>query len=101
MTSNQTKSRRGGKRPGAGRKKGQRNKATIEVMEAARVYTADALKTLANVMMTGESEAARVAAADKLLDRGHGRAPQPQTGEGGKGPVAHVHRVELVGLRAG
>ncbi len=56
-------------------------------MAAAQVYTTEALETLARIMRSGESEAAVVAAADKLLDRGHGRAPQPQTGEGGKGPV--------------
>lgn len=57
-------------------------------MAAAQVYTTEALETLARIMRSGESEAAIVAAADKLLDRGHGKAPQPQTGEGGKGPVA-------------
>lgn len=57
-------------------------------MEAAKVFTTEALETLAAVMRSGESDAARVAAADKLLDRGHGKAPQPQTGEGGKGPIA-------------
>lgn len=56
-------------------------------MALARVYTPEALATLAAIMKSGESEAARVAAADKLLDRGHGKAPQPQTGEGGKGPI--------------
>lgn len=64
-------------------------------MAAARVYTTEALETLAEVMRKGESDAARVAAADKLLDRGHGKAPQPQTGEGGKGPVAVLHMIEL------
>lgn len=78
---------RGGKRPGAGRKAGSRNKATADVMAAAQVYTTEAVDTLAQIMRSGESETARVTAADKLLDRGHGKAPQPQTGEGGKGPV--------------
>lgn len=78
---------RGGKRPGAGRKPGKPNKLKAELMEAAKAYTEEALETLAAVMRSGESETARVAAADKLLDRGHGKAPQPQTGEGGKGPV--------------
>lgn len=56
-------------------------------MAAAQEYTQEALDTFAAIMKGGESEAARVAAADKILDRGHGKAPQPQTGEGGKGPV--------------
>jgi hypothetical protein len=90
LTNNQTKSKagRGGKRAGAGRKPGARTKAKLEIMEAAKVYTTEALETLAHVMRTGDSEAARVAAADKLLDRGHGKAPQPQTGADGKSPIA-------------
>ncbi len=78
---------RGGKRAGAGRPKGARTKTTAQLMDAAKAYSAEALETFAQVMRNGESEAARVAAADKMLDRGHGKAPQPQTGEGGKGPV--------------
>ncbi len=57
-------------------------------MAAAQVYTTEALETLARIMRSGESEAAIVAAADKLLDRGHGKAPQPQTGADGKSPIA-------------
>ena len=89
MTNNQSnsKSGRGGKRPGAGRKPGQRTKAKIELMEAAKVYTAEALETLAHVMRSGDSEAARVAAADKLLDRGHGKPAQAITGADG-GPIS-------------
>ena len=48
-------------------------------MEAAKVYTTDALAVFVHVMKHGESEAARLAAADKLLDRGHGRAVQLMT----------------------
>ena len=54
---------------------------------AAQKYTSDALETLAQIMRGGESEAARVAAAKELLDRGHGKSPQALTGEGG-GPIA-------------
>lgn len=44
--------------------------------EMARAHTADALKVLAQVAMTGQSEAARVSAANALLDRGYGRPSQ-------------------------
>ena len=74
---------RGGKREGAGRKRGSLNKATADVRIAAQKYTVEAVETLAKIMRSGESEAARVAAADKLLDRGHGKSPQALTGEGG------------------
>ena len=36
-------------------------------------YTPVAMKTLAEICAKGESEAARVAAANALLDRGHGK----------------------------
>lgn len=78
-----------GSKPGerrGGRKKGTPNKATADLKAAARVYTAEALKTLASVMRASESDAARVGAAKELLDRGHGKAAQPITGEDG-GPL--------------
>ena len=40
-----------------------------------------ALRTLAGIASSGESEAARVSAAIHLLDRGWGRVPQTHTGE--------------------
>lgn len=38
-------------------------------------------------LKAAESEAAQIAATKELLDRGYGKAAQPQTGEGGEGPV--------------
>lgn len=76
MEKNQSISKRGGARPGSGRPKGVPNKATRDLKELAQVYTAAALKTLSDIMRRGESEAARVAAARELLDRGYGRATQ-------------------------
>lgn len=75
-----------------GRRKGSRNKATADVKAAAQKYTTEALATLAEIMRKGESEPARVASAKELLDRGHGKSPQPQTGEGGEGPITVVVR---------
>ena len=65
-----------GSKPGerrGGRQKGTPNKVTADLQEAAQVYTPAALKTLNDICVSGESEAARVAAANSLLDRGHGR----------------------------
>jgi hypothetical protein len=59
-----------------GRQKGTPNKATADVKAAAQKYTTEAVETLALIMRKGESEQARVTAADKLLDRGHGKATQ-------------------------
>lgn len=70
----------GGARPGAGRKKGQLDRATLAhkgtLSELARAHTATALNTLADISENGESEAARVSAATALLDRGYGRPAQ-------------------------
>ena len=50
--------------------------------ELAREKTEEAIETLADVMANGESDAARVAAATALLDRGYGRPSQTLEVEG-------------------
>lgn len=59
-----------------GRIPGKPNKATAEIRDLAQQYTEEALQKLAEVMRTGVSEQARVAAACAILDRGHGRPAQ-------------------------
>ena len=44
-----------------------------DVRTLAQRYTRRALRTLATIMEQGSSEQARIAAADKLLDRAHGK----------------------------
>lgn len=58
---------------GKGRPKGSPNKATAELKDLAKAYTTQALETLAQVMFASESDAARVSAANALLDRGYGK----------------------------
>jgi hypothetical protein len=58
------------------------NRATLEVREAARAYTAEAVETLASIMRHGTTEAARIMAAKELLDRGYGKPAQPREGQG-------------------
>ncbi len=77
---------RGGKRPGAGRKKGQVNKATADIKALAQKYTPDALQTLHSIMKASDSDAARVTAANSLIDRGYGKPAQAHTGADG-GPL--------------
>lgn len=83
---------RGGKRPGAGRPKGSKDRATREqgatIAEMARAHTSTALMTLVKIARDGESEAARVSAANAILDRGFGKPPQAleHTGKDG-GPI--------------
>ena len=59
-----------------GRPKGSVNKVTADIRAAAQAYTDDALATLAQIMKAGASEAARVAAANSILDRGFGKPRQ-------------------------
>ena len=63
----------GGRRPGAGRPKGSKNKASEELRDLARTYTKSALETLSHIAQHGESETARVQASVALLDRGWGK----------------------------
>ena len=67
----------GGMREGSGRPVGAVNKATTELRlnlsELARQHTNDALDTLVDVMKSGQSDSARIAAATAILDRGYGR----------------------------
>ena len=90
-----SKGRRGGRRPGAGRKRGIPDRATPFQKEGlegrARLYTDQALKALIDVATKGESEAARVTAANALLDRGYGRPRQAVE-------IAHVAPDDLPNL---
>jgi hypothetical protein len=98
---------RGGKREGAGRKKGSKGgkprsspilianaQEKRELREAARQFTHDALKTLAAICNEGQSEAARVSAACALLDRGYGK-PTQQVENGSPGEFARMTDEEL------
>lgn len=71
---------RGGPRPGAGRPTGARSRATKQakatLSELAQKHTATALQVLVDVAKKGESESARVAAANALLDRAYGKPRQ-------------------------
>ena len=50
-----------------------------DVRVLAQRYTRAALRTLAEIMERGASEQARIAAADRLLDRAHGK-PRGESG---------------------
>lgn len=94
------KSNRGSK-PGerrGGRQKGVPNKATASLKEVAREYTEDALRTLAQIMVEGESESARVAAANAILDRGYGKPSTVLAGDEDGGAVQMVHKIVLEGV---
>lgn len=48
----------------------------LEIRGAAQEYAALALRTLVNVMRTGETDRDRVNAAKEILDRAYGKAVQ-------------------------
>jgi cell division protein ZapA (FtsZ GTPase activity inhibitor) len=88
---------RGGARPGAGRRKGSLNKATACVKEAALVYSEDAVATLASIMTSDEQPAAaRVAAANAILDRAHGKPKQSVEMDVDANVQSVIRRVERV-----
>lgn len=80
-----------------GRQKGTPNKVTADVKAAAAKYTDEALRTLAKIMSDGESEQARVSAANAILDRAHGKPKQAveHSGEDGA-PILHSMVVTFV-----
>lgn len=91
VTTKQAKSSNRGSKPGerrGGRQKGTPNKATAEIRDIARQYTATAVSTLVGVMEGSESDAAKVAAAREILDRGYGKASQVVAGDENGGPVS-------------
>lgn len=73
-----------------GRQAGTPNKTTASIREAAQQYTDEALKTLVDVMGDETAPpAARVAAANSLLDRGHGK-PRQELDVDHKGDLTHL-----------
>lgn len=68
---------RGGARPGAGRKKGKVSEAKRHLAELAKDHAEAALKVLVDIAKSSSApEAARVSAANAILDRGYGKPPQ-------------------------
>jgi hypothetical protein len=66
----------GGKRTGAGRKPGATSLAKRDLASAAKEYAGAALQALVDIATGGESESARVSAANSLLDRAYGKPIQ-------------------------
>jgi len=74
-------------------------KNLTDIRSLARGHTEGALATLASIMHSEEAPpAARVAAANSLLDRGWGKPAQPLTGDE-DGPPIRFTRIELIGVR--
>jgi hypothetical protein len=70
-------------------------KSITEIRSLARSHTQTAIKVLAGIMnCTDATAAARVAAANAILDRGWGKPRQ--TSENGDGAIEVIHKIERV-----
>jgi len=89
-----------GRKPGTpktgGRQKGTPNKATAALRDIARQYTEEAVEALVGILRDGETDAAKVAAAKEILDRGYGKATTVIAGDEDGGPVK-ITEIRLVG----
>lgn len=85
---------KGGRRAGAGRPKGAVSRATKQakatLSDLARQHTSTALGVLVDVAKKGESESARVAAANAILDRAYGKPRQSHEHSGSNGRPIQV-----------
>lgn len=90
-----------GSKPGerrGGRVKGTPNKATASLKDIAREYTQEALDALVGVLRAShEPAAARVSAANAILDRGYGK-PSQLIGGDEDNPFHAVHEIILRGI---
>jgi len=76
---------------------GGRPKVVAEIKELAGAHMAEAIKTLVSIMNDAKSPpAARVSAANALLDRGYGKPPQHITGD----EISYVARLPEVAKSA-
>ena len=80
---------RGGRRPGAGRPRGVPNKLSRPLRELAALHTEDCIAVLVQLRDRAEAEHVRLAAANALLDRGHGRPRQEIDGHD-EGPMTII-----------
>jgi hypothetical protein len=64
-----------------------KNRKELNLQSLARSHTEMALRTICGICLNGKTQAARVAAAALILERGWGRAPQAHTGEDGEGDI--------------
>ncbi|WP_213284898.1 hypothetical protein [Bradyrhizobium sp. sGM-13] len=70
-------------------------KALVEIRSLARSHTRTAIRVLVGIMRSKDATpAARVSAANAILDRGWGKATQPL--ENSDGALELIHRIERV-----
>lgn len=71
-------------------------KTLTEIRSLARSHSRTAINVLVGIMRSNDATAAaRVSAANAILDRGWGKASQPHE-NGGERPLEVVHRIERI-----
>jgi hypothetical protein len=71
-------------------------KSLTEIRSLARSHTRTAINVLVGIMGSKDgTAAARVSAANAILDRGWGKATQP-VGNGDDGALELIHRIERI-----
>jgi hypothetical protein len=71
-------------------------KSLTEIRSLARSHTRTAINVLVGIMGSKDATAAaRVSAANAILDRGWGKATQP-VGNGDDGALELIHRIERI-----
>ena len=79
----------------SGRRQSSRARTLTEIRSAARSHTKTAIAVLVGIMRSENvTPAARVSAANAILDRGWGKAAQMENGEGGT--PEPIHRIERI-----
>lgn len=87
----------GGKRPGAGRPKGSRNKRTVEVIEAVKSTGMTPLEYLTSVYQdVSRDEAKRIDAAKAAAPYVHAKLNSVELSGNPDNPIEMVNRIELV-----
>ncbi len=72
-------------------------KATLEIRSLARAHTETAIRTLAGIMRQAKApHAARVAAAQAILDRGWGKPATVLVGDSEADPINVLNKIERV-----
>ncbi len=80
---------------GAGRPPGSLNKSTADIRALAQVHAPAVIEMLANLMMSAESETAKIAAGKELLDRGFGKSVQSLQNLDAEGNPAEANKLKV------
>jgi len=83
-----------------GRKAGTLNKATRDIKELARAHGPEVIEGLIRLFREADGDAARIAAAREILDRGYGKATQPIAGDDDMPAIKMVNELVLRGVRS-